>query len=231
MGFSQLLPTEEQQGFSGSRDRLFYIFQGDSSLCFRKAPAWFSFIAGFPSGEKRTQKPHEWKAARLVMGAGRLPRHPSLMLKGVPGTWGCQFHGLDNVPLGTLSLKIQNERYDTLPGDFWGRFPYKCWIWRSPSRSVVTGCIETWKGTVWIQLLEKNSESWLRESERGVHHSLTPVSSLHLLSPARALHWRTQLDGTRHVHARPPLRVKKLETWWRADLSRQRENAPGCVLC
>lgn len=104
------------------------------------------------------QKLHEWKETLSVMGAGRLTRDPSLMLKGVPGTWGCQFHGLDTVLLGTLSLKIQNERYDTLPGDNLRGFPYKCWIWKSPSRSVVTGCIETWKDTVWIQLLEKNSE-------------------------------------------------------------------------
>ena len=210
MGFSQLLPTEEQQGFLGLRDRLFYIFQGDSSLCFRKTPAWFSFIVGFPNGKKMAQKLHKWKAILMVMGIRRLTRYPSLMLKGVPGTRGCQFHGFDNVPLGTLSLKIQNERYDTLPGDYLRRFPYKYWIWKSPSRSVVTRCIETWKGTVWIQLLEKNSECWLRESEREIYYSLTPLSSPHFLSPARDLHWRNQLKGTKLVHTCPPLGSRSL---------------------
>ena len=144
------------------------------------------------------------------MGAGRLTRYPSLMLKGVSGTWGCQFHGLYTVLLGTLSLKIQNERYDTLPGGYLRGFPYKCWIWKSPSRSVVTGCIETWRDTIWIQLLEKNSERWLRESEREIQHSLTPLSSLHFPSPAGALHWRNWLEGTKLVHACPPLGSRSL---------------------
>lgn len=31
-------------------------------------------------------------------------------------TWGCQFHGLDTVLLGTLSLKIKMKDTDTLQG-------------------------------------------------------------------------------------------------------------------
>ena len=61
------------------------------------------------------------------------------------------------------------------------------------------------KGHVWIRLLEKNSERWLRDSDREVSHADTALLPAPLISCPSAPLEEPRQRAQNIVHACPPL--------------------------